>query len=77
MADAWKWAELDDKKMGLLKEAEETLGADYLLAFHTDGGDRPPQVNMQPASLDDSQVECLAGTEKLLDAVVIAYQKAA
>jgi hypothetical protein len=77
MADAWTWAELDERQMGLLKEAEETLGADILLAFQKgDGEPMSPPFDLAPADLDESQVECLEGAEEKLNAVVIAYQPA-
>jgi hypothetical protein len=31
---------------------------------------------LQPARLNDSQLECLQGLEKQLDAVVVAYRQA-
>lgn len=74
--NAWTWADLDEKQLGLLKEAEQTLGMDYLLAFQpTQGQAKPPRVELKPAKLDEGQVECLVGAEEKLGAVVIAYRK--
>jgi hypothetical protein len=74
----WKWAALDPEQMALLKEAEDTLGADYLLAFEpSDASGRMGESErggLPMAQLNQSQIECLQGLETRLNAVVIAYQ---
>lgn len=74
----WKWASLDDKALGLVQEAEATIGADVVLVYaqggpRTDGRTR---LGLRPATLDASQLECLQGMEQLLGAVAVAYQRA-
>lgn len=76
MTDSWDWAELSDEQMGLLKETEETLGADIVLAFESGrGGSVDTQTDMLPAELDESQIECLMGAEEKMNAVLVAYRK--
>ncbi len=72
MPDNWSWAELNDEQMSLLKEAEETLGADIVLAFKA--GDGAAMADLKPASLNESQMDCLKGTEEKLGSVLVAYQ---
>lgn len=74
----WKWASLDDRALGLVQEAEATIGADVVLVYaqggpRTDGRTR---LGLRPATLDASQLECLQGMEQLLGAVAVAYQRA-
>ncbi len=81
MADrSWNWAKLSDEQLRLLKDAERTLGADILLAFQSGGeaGNTDRQLpSLQAADLNESQVECLRGTEDRLASVVVAYKHAA
>jgi hypothetical protein len=77
----WMWARLNREQIRLLMEAEETLGADILLAYRERDQalgqeERIDQSSVRPASLDESQLECLQGLEQQLGAVVVAYQKA-
>ncbi|HKZ01947.1 MAG TPA: hypothetical protein VJ180_06900 [Pyrinomonadaceae bacterium] len=78
----WQWAELNSEQKTLLDEAEQTLGADYLLAYKqsepSDAGWKESQhsSDLNAAQLSDSQLECLRGLETRLEAVVVAYQKA-
>ena len=74
----WKWASLDDKALGLVQEAEATIGAEVVLVYaeggpRTDGSTR---LGLRPATLDASQLECLQGMEQMLGAVAVAYQRA-
>lgn len=69
----WTLAELTDDQLKLVKEAERTLGTDYLLAFQPHELD---EAGLEPASLDRSQVECLEGLEQSLNMTVVAYKKA-
>jgi hypothetical protein len=77
----WNWARLNREQIRLLMEAEQTLGADILLAYR----ERDPAAGQEerfdgsgvrPAALDESQLECLQGLEQQLGAVIVAYQKA-
>jgi hypothetical protein len=78
--NGWTWAELDENQMVLVNEAEATLGADYLLAFRASEARTPNSVHLAymellPAGLDESQLECLQGLEQKLEAVVVAYRR--
>jgi hypothetical protein len=78
--EQWTWADLDDEKIRLLSEAEQTLGADILMAYDQDGqpevkSEHVPRLGLQVSPLDESQIECLQGLENQINAVVIAYQK--
>jgi hypothetical protein len=76
---AWKWAQLSDDQLRLLKEAERSLGAGILLAFQKEGeasGGRAVP-GLAAAALSESQMECLRGTEDQLGAVVVAYRQTA
>jgi hypothetical protein len=73
----WKWANLDDKALGLVQDAEATLGAEVVLVY-AEGGPRTDgrtRLGLRPATLDASQLECLQGMEQLLGAVAVAYQR--
>ncbi len=73
----WKWANLDDKALELVLEAERTIGADVVLVY-AEGGPRADatRFGLRPAALDASQLECLQGMERLVGAVAVAYQRA-
>ena len=73
-ANAWNWAELTDDQMAKVATAEQTLGADYLLVYQPAGaGGTATAPALRPAPLTESQLECLAGLETQLQAVVVAY----
>jgi hypothetical protein len=77
----WSWANLSGDKLDLLQDAEQTLGVDILLAYQESGSsgiDAQPLEGqgLQVAAMSESQVECLQGLEKMLQAVVIGYQQA-
>lgn len=76
----WKWAKLTSEQMRLLAEAEQTLGADYLLVYQPNKAADPIRLGslnseLPIAPLNDSQLECLRGLETRLGAVVVAYQR--
>jgi hypothetical protein len=76
----WAWASLNDTQLQHVAEAENTLGADYLLVYQSDRSQTGPAVGsssgeLQVASLTPSQLECLQGLENQLQAVVVAYNK--
>ena len=74
---AWTFPDLQDDQLELVKLAERTLSADVVLAFAPDP-DGPllegqDDVGMRPATLDDSELECLQGLETMFGAVLVAY----
>lgn len=76
----WTWANLTNEQLGLLAEAERTLGADCLLAYRADdraagSGHRSALEHVQVAALNASQLDCLQGLEQRLQSVVVAYQQ--
>jgi hypothetical protein len=79
-SNEWTWAELNGEQLGLLKEGEETLGVDILLAYQQDEraqvkSEIMDQLSLRASNLDDSQLECLQGLETRIQAVVVAYQR--
>lgn len=77
--NSWTWAELSSEQLALVREAEQTLGADYLVVLQeageaADGVDEPAVDDIQIASLTESQLECLQGLEQQLGAMILAYQ---
>lgn len=76
---AWKLAALDEQQLELVHEAEEALHLDYLLVYSETGGESAdPHLadGLRPARLSDSEVECLKGVERKLDAIAVAYERA-
>lgn len=74
----WKWADLSGEQLEMLHEGEETLGAEVLLAYQEDMssgfmGQDLSMSGLQAAPLNESQLECLRGLEKNMQAVVVAY----
>ena len=75
--DGWAWADLDDDQLRLVSQAEQVLGADYLLVY------RPSRASgravaarvrrLQAAQLTESQLERLHRLETQLQAVIVAY----
>jgi hypothetical protein len=66
--------------MDLLKEGEDTLGADILLAYQQDqqaqaASESISGYGLRVADLNESQLECLQGLEQKMEAVVIAYAR--
>jgi hypothetical protein len=51
----------------LLKEAEESLGGQVLLAFTDD--------EVRPSDLSESQLECIQGLEEQLGMTILAVDK--
>ena len=79
-SNGWTWSDLSGEKLGMLNEAEQTLGADILLAFQEDKRAEPQRASISQsglhiAPLNESQLECLQGLEEKMQAVVIAYQQ--
>jgi hypothetical protein len=78
-AQTWKWAQLTPDQLTLLSEAERTLGTDYLLVYQPGESQDANRMetgaeSVSVAQLNDSQIECLQGLEKRLEAVVVAYK---
>ena len=76
----WTWADLSGNQLKELKETEESLGADILLAFaHTSqsgfGDVNISQSNLKIASIDNEQVKRLQKLEEKLQTVIIAYEQ--
>ena len=75
----WTWANLTDVQRQQVAEAENTLGADYLLVYQPGQQMVSQSVEssggLQVAPLNSSQLECLQGLENQLQAVVVAYSK--
>jgi hypothetical protein len=72
----WKWAKLSEEQLGFLQEAERTLGAGILLAYQASeaAGGAASEPGLKASRLNESQVDCLRGTENRLNAVIVAYQ---
>jgi hypothetical protein len=80
MDNVWKWARLDRERLEMIREAEQTLGSDILLAYQQGEqaelrGETISQMGVKVANLDESQLECLQGLEQKVAAVVIAYDR--
>jgi hypothetical protein len=80
MDNGWKWARLDRERLEMIREAEQTLGSDILLAYQQGEqaelrGETISQMGVTVANLDESQLECLQGLEQKVAAVVIAYDR--
>jgi hypothetical protein len=80
MDNVWKWARLDRERLEMIREAEQTLGSDILLAYQQGEqaelrGETISQMGVKVANLDESQLECLHGLEQKVAAVVIAYDR--
>jgi hypothetical protein len=73
----WRWADLTNDQLQRVATAEQTLGADILLAYQPNpqaASVVPPQ-GLQPAPLTESQLECLHGLESQIHAVLVAYSQ--
>ncbi len=76
---AWRLAELDDKQLAIVNEAEASMHMDYLLVY-AQAEDEPSfdlGEPLRPAPLSESEVECLRGMEKNLGVIAVAYERAA
>ncbi len=76
---SWKWAKLSDEQLSQLREGEQTLDVEYLLAYEPSQSaaiqpGRFSQDGLQVAELDQSQLECLQGLEKNIRSVLVAYK---
>ena len=76
----WSWAALNREQLGILQEAEQSLGADILLAYQEESQPQAQapaltEMGLHVAALNESQLECLQGLEQMVNAIVIAYQQ--
>jgi hypothetical protein len=71
----WTWADLDERGLELVAETERTLDADYVLVYRPaeDEFDLPAELHLPAKPLDDSQLECLRGVERIVGGVAVAY----
>ena len=55
----WTWADLDERGLALVEEAERTLDADFVLVYRPgeDEFDVPAQMDLPPTSLDATQLD--------------------
>jgi len=76
---AWTFRDLQADQLDLVREAERTMSADIVLAYAPvpDGPlhDGDDAVGMAPATLSESELECLQGLESRLDTVLVAYHR--
>jgi hypothetical protein len=74
----WNWARLDRQGIALVQETEATLGADIVLAYAQGAplADPSTRAGLAPASLTESELECLQGIEQRLGIVAVAYTRA-
>ena len=72
----WTWADLDGRGLALVTEAERTLDADYVLVYRPaeDEFDLPAEMHLPATPLDESQLECLQGVERIVGGVAVAYK---
>ena len=72
----WTWADLDERSLALVAEAERTLHADFVLVYRPgeDEFDVPAAIDLPPTSLDDTELECLQGLERMVGGVAVAYR---
>jgi hypothetical protein len=72
----WTWADLDARGLALVAEAERTLHADFVLVYRPgeDEYDVPASIHLPATTLDESQLECLQGLERMVGGVAVAYQ---
>ena len=75
----WVWADLNAEQLRMVTFAEQTLGADYLVAFQPADGSAASAASAPPgvdyAELTDSQLECLQGLEAQLHTTLVAYKQ--
>ena len=71
----WTWADLDARGLALIEETERTLDADYVLVYRPaeDEFDLPAEMHLPAKALDESQLECLRGVERIVGGVAVAY----
>jgi hypothetical protein len=72
----WTWAELDEQGLALVAEAERTLDADFVLVYRPgeDEYDVPASIDLPPTTLDETQLDCLRGLERMVGGVAVAYR---
>jgi len=78
----WNFAMLESEQLDLVREGEVALGVDFLVAYRQEEGTPSGYVELfleglNPAHLEDSEIECLEGLEQRLQATVVAYMNKA
>ena len=75
--ETWSWAELDEAKLELVDEAEESLPADYVLVYEPGARGIPAHEvpGVAPAPLDAEAVQRLQAIEQRLGKVAVAYTR--
>jgi hypothetical protein len=75
----WSFADLEADEVALVVEAERTLGSDLVLAYAPSrwGTVDPDAVGegLDPAELEESQLEYLQGIERKVGGVLVAYRR--
>jgi hypothetical protein len=76
--NGWNWARLNREGIALVRETEESLGADIVLAYAEGAplADPSTRTGLEPAALTESELECLQGIEQKLGIVAVAYSRA-
>ena len=80
MAEAWTYADLDDRGLALVAEAERTLDTDIVMVYKpTRWGSVDPDMvaaeHLHPVELEPDQLECMQGLESLVGGVAVAYRR--
>ncbi|HEX9043812.1 MAG TPA: hypothetical protein VF802_02195 [Candidatus Limnocylindrales bacterium] len=73
----WTWSELDEQQVRRVEEVEDELAGDYVVAYREaePGHDRPIQVRMTPAMLDEDQLRRVRDLERDIGCVAVAYEQ--
>lgn len=74
----WSFADLEPDALALVAEAERTLDTDVVLAYAPSAwGTVDPDAighDLHPVDLEESQLECLQGLERMVGGVLVAYR---
>ena len=74
--DKWVWAPLNEREVQSVEEAEQAIGAGYVIAYRkgqASGATGGP--GLKPAALDAGQLERVRRLEKATNSVVVAYSR--
>ena len=80
MPAGWTFADLDDRGLALVAEAERTLDTDIVILYQPTAwpsvdADTVADEHLRPVELEAPQLECLQGLEQLVGAVAVAYRR--
>ncbi len=74
----WNYADLAPDQLAVVLEAERTLDADVVMAYQPSSwGTLDPDsvpASLEPAGLEESELEFLRGLERQVDGVLVAYR---